>query len=92
MATLRRPALRSRVHRSWFPGTQINFANRGQSVHFDVNPPLYRERNYREEPLRRCVWGDRRLSERAKVIVAQLYPPDDELAGLMEEARGQAAE
>jgi hypothetical protein len=55
--------------------------------YFDVNLPLYRERNSREETLRRCVWGYRRLSERAKVIAAQLHPPGDELAGLMEEAR-----
>ena len=55
--------------------------------YFDVNLPLYRQRNSREETLRRCVWGYRRLSERAKVIAAQLHPPGDELAGLMEEAR-----
>ena len=59
--------------------------------YFDVNLPLYRERNSREETLRRCAWGYRRLSERAKLIVAQLYPPGDELAGLMEEARARAA-
>ena len=59
--------------------------------YFDVNLPLYRERNSREETLRRCAWGYRRLSERAKLIVAQFYPPGDELAGLMEEARARAA-
>ena len=58
--------------------------------YFDVNLPLYRERNSREETLRRCVWGYHRLSERARRIVAQLYPPGDELAGLLEEARSEA--
>ncbi len=58
--------------------------------YFDVNLPLYRERNSREESLRRCVWGYRRLSERARSIAARLRPPGDELAALMEEARIQA--
>ncbi len=55
--------------------------------YFDVNLPLYRARNSREETLRRCVWGYRRLSERTRIVAAQLYPPGDELAGLIEEAR-----
>ncbi len=57
--------------------------------YFDVNLPLYRDRNSREETLRRCVWGTRRLSERARVIAAQLHPPGGELALLMEEAMVQ---
>lgn len=55
--------------------------------YFDVNLPLYRRRNSREETLRRCVWGYRRLSERTRIIAAQLYPPGDELAGLIDEAQ-----
>ena len=58
--------------------------------YFDVNLPLYHERNSREESLRRCAWGYRRLSEQARSIVGQLRPPGDELAALMEEARAQA--
>jgi hypothetical protein len=58
--------------------------------YFAVNLPLYRERNSREESLRRCVWGYRRLSERARLIAAQLHPPGDELAVLMAEARVRA--
>jgi hypothetical protein len=54
--------------------------------YFDVNLPLYRERNSREETLRRCAWGFRRLSRRARFIAAKLHPHDDELAQLMEEA------
>ncbi|MFP6655758.1 MAG: DUF4202 family protein [Myxococcota bacterium] len=60
--------------------------------YFDVNLPLYRERNSCEETLRRCVWGYRRLSKRAKVMAAQLHPPGSALAALMEEARIGAAE
>ena len=58
--------------------------------YFDVNLPLYHERNSREESLRRCVWGYRRLSEGARSIAARLRPPGNELAALMEEARVQA--
>jgi len=58
--------------------------------YFDVNLPLYRGRNSREETLRRCVWGYRRLSRRARIIAAELHPPGDELALLMEEAVIQA--
>ncbi|MBW2695015.1 MAG: DUF4202 family protein [Deltaproteobacteria bacterium] len=58
--------------------------------YFDVNLPLYCERNSREESLRRCVWGYRRLSERARLIAAGLRPPGDELAVLMGEARVRA--
>ncbi len=58
--------------------------------YFDVNLPLDRERNSPQETLRRCVWGTRRLSERARVIAAQLHPPGDELALLMEKAMFQA--
>ena len=58
--------------------------------YFDVNLPLYRDRNSPEETLRRCVWGAQRLSERARVIAAELHPPGDELASLMKEALDQA--
>ncbi|MFP6655161.1 MAG: DUF4202 family protein [Myxococcota bacterium] len=54
--------------------------------YFDVNLSLYRDRNSREETLRRCVWGYRRLSKRARVIASQLYPHGDELALMIEEA------
>ncbi len=60
--------------------------------YFDVNLPLYRDRNSREETLRRCVWGYRRLSGRARIIAAQLHPPGDELAKLMAEAVLQSGE
>ena len=53
--------------------------------YFDVNLPLYRDRNSREETLRRCLWGYRRLSKRARIIAAELHPPGDELALMMAE-------
>jgi hypothetical protein len=58
--------------------------------YFDVNLSLYRDRNSHAETLRRCVWGYRRLSNRARVIASQLYSHGDELALLMEEAAIQA--
>ena len=60
--------------------------------YFDVNLPLYRARNSRKETLRRCVWGYHRLTERARIIAMQLYPPEDDLAGLIEQARIQSSE
>ena len=59
--------------------------------YFDVNLPLYHQRNSREESLRRCIWGYRRLSDRGRRIAAQLRPPGDELAELMEQAMTDAA-
>ena len=58
--------------------------------YFEVNLPLYRDRNSREETLRRCVWGFQRLSQSARIIAAQLHPTGDELGLLMEEAMLQA--
>ena len=40
--------------------------------YFDVNLPLYFERNGWQETHRRCVWGYRRLSERARSMAAGL--------------------
>ena len=53
--------------------------------YFDVNLALYHARNSRIETHRRCLWGYRRLSPRARVIVAQLRQPSDELEALMVE-------
>jgi len=54
--------------------------------YFDVNLPLYYARNGWEETQRRCVWGYRRLSERAKPIAAGLAYPSDELKRLVHES------
>jgi hypothetical protein len=61
---------------------------------FDVNLLHYFERNGGEETQRRCVWGYRRISARAKSIAAGLAYPSDELKRLVEaailEAEGRA--
>ena len=53
--------------------------------YFDVNLPLYFERNTWEETRRRCTWGYLRLSERAKRIVTDLRQPSEELSRVMSE-------
>ncbi len=53
--------------------------------YFDVNLPLYFERNTWEETRRRCTWGYLRLSERAKRIVTDLRQPTGELSRVMSE-------
>jgi len=40
--------------------------------YFDVNLPLYYERNGWQETLRRCLWGYRRLSPRMKKVALVL--------------------
>ena len=58
--------------------------------YFDVNLALYFERNGWQETHRRCVWGYRRLSERARPMVAGLSWGSTELDDLMDEAVRQA--
>ena len=52
--------------------------------YFDVNLPLYFDRNGWEETQRRCTWGYRRLSERSFLLAASLDYPDPELRRLVE--------
>ncbi len=54
--------------------------------YFDVNLPLYFERNGWDETKRRSVWGFRRLSERGKKIAAGLNYEDEELNRLLRDA------
>ncbi len=54
--------------------------------YFDVNLPLYYARNGWEETQRRCRWGYRRLSERAKRLAVDLAYPTDELKRLVDES------
>ena len=58
--------------------------------YFDVNLPLYFERNGWRETHRRCVWGYRRLSERARSMAAGLTMRGVELDELMVEAIREA--
>ena len=58
--------------------------------YFDVNLPLYFERNGWQETHRRCVWGYRRLSERARSVASDLVYPSDALKHLMVESIREA--
>ncbi len=50
---------------------------------FEVNLPFYSQRNDPEETKRRCRWGYRRLSEKAKKIAANLTFENEQLNGLL---------
>lgn len=58
--------------------------------YFDVNLPLYFERNGWEETKRRSVWGYRRLSGRMKQVAADLHYENEELNILLKEAIKEA--
>ena len=51
--------------------------------YFDVNLPLYFERNDLKETKRRCLWGYKRLSDRGKSIVAGFDYQNKEIKALM---------
>ena len=51
--------------------------------YFDVNLPLYYQRNTWQETTRRSIWGYRRLSARAKKIVNNIHYDQKELASLI---------
>ena len=59
--------------------------------YFDVNLPLYYERNGWEETKRRCVWGYRRLSARMRTVAENLSYDDQELTALLKEAISEAS-
>lgn len=50
---------------------------------FEVNLPFYYQRNGPEETKRRCRWGYRRLSAKAKKIVRNLTFENEQLNGLL---------
>lgn len=50
---------------------------------FEVNLPFYYQRNGPEETKRRCRWGYRRLSEKAKKIVGNLTFENEQLNELL---------
>ena len=52
---------------------------------FDVNLPLYYEREGWQEAKRRSIWGYRRLSSRAKEIVKNITYQDETLTRLLKE-------
>ncbi len=54
--------------------------------YFDVNMPLYFQREGWDETKRRCVWGYRRLSSRGKEIVKGITYENQTLTRLLNEA------
>jgi len=58
--------------------------------YFDVNMPLYYQREGWDETKRRCVWGYRRLSSRGKEIVKGITYENQTLTRLLNEVIGRA--
>ena len=52
--------------------------------YFDVNLPLYFQREGLEETKRRSVWGYKRLSERGKTIIKKMKYTDEMLTRMMQ--------
>jgi hypothetical protein len=59
--------------------------------YFDVNLPLYYQREGWDETKRRSLWGYRRLTPRAKDIVKHIDHEDEELARLLREVIDEGA-
>ena len=57
---------------------------------FEVNMPMYYQREGWEETRRRCSWGYRRLSVRMKKIARRITYDDEALTRLLKEAIRQA--
>lgn len=53
---------------------------------FEVNVPLYFQRNSWEEVKRRCIWGYKRLSENVKPFVSTISYRSKELETLVKQA------
>ncbi|MBW1768809.1 MAG: DUF4202 family protein [Deltaproteobacteria bacterium] len=59
---------------------------------FEVNMPLYYQREGRDETMRRCIWGYRRLSGRLKKIAKRITYEDETLTRLLKKAIQQACQ
>ena len=59
---------------------------------FEVNMPLYFQREGYEETLRRCIWGYRRLSPKMKEICRNMTYPQYPLVKILKEAIYKASE
>lgn len=57
---------------------------------FEVNMPLYYQREGWEETKRRCIWGYRRLSARMKEFAKKITYQDEVLTSLLKEAIREA--
>lgn len=58
---------------------------------FEVNLPLYYERHNRDEVLKRCIWGYRRLSKKRRKIMESFSYVNVELNALLKEAMSNAS-
>lgn len=59
---------------------------------FEVNVPLYFEREGYDETLRRCVWGYRRLSPKMRDVCKTITYPNPVLTRILQEATDDAQE
>lgn len=59
--------------------------------YFEVNMPLYFQREGWEETRRRCIWGYKRLSARMKTIVEKITYDDEVLTLLLRESIRQGS-
>ena len=59
---------------------------------FEVNMPLYFQRERYEETLKRCIWGYKRLSPKMKEICQNITYPHDSLVTILKEAIYKASE
>lgn len=59
--------------------------------YFEVNMPLYYQREGWQETKRRCIWGYQRLSERMKEAAKKITYQDEELTRLLKEAIAEAS-
>ncbi len=60
--------------------------------YFEVNIPLYFQREGYEETLKRCIWGYRRLSPKMKKICRNMTYPQPSLNKIMKEVVSKASE
>jgi hypothetical protein len=59
---------------------------------FEVNMPLYFQREGYEETLKRCIWGYHRLSPELQMLCRNITYPQHSLVKLLEEAIYKASE
>ncbi|NQU04375.1 MAG: hypothetical protein HQ589_09540 [Syntrophaceae bacterium] len=60
--------------------------------YFEVNMPLYVQREGYEETLKRCIWGYHRLSPKMKEICQNITYSHDSLDKILKEAVSKASE
>jgi len=60
--------------------------------YFEVNMPLYFQREGYEETLKRCIWGYNRLSPKMKEICKNLTFPQHSLVKILQKANYRASE